>query len=76
MLPENMVTLRSHLHLTNIYAYMFLPTLPALWAASVFIRVLQYLIVKQTAAFLMQLTEILTAAFFSDIPSASFDNAF
>ena len=29
MLPENMVTLRSHLHLTNFYAYMFLPTLPA-----------------------------------------------
>ena len=48
MLPENMVTLRSHLHLTNFYAYMFLPTLPA----------------------------FMGSCFFSDIPSASFDNAF
>ncbi len=29
MLPESMGTLRSHLRLTNPYAYMFLPTLPA-----------------------------------------------
>ncbi|MFR3321033.1 MAG: zinc-binding dehydrogenase [Lachnospiraceae bacterium] len=76
MLPENMVTSRLHLHLTNFYAYMACRRCPLLWAASVFTRVLQYLIVKQTAVFLMQLTEILTAAFFSDIPSASFDNAF
>ena len=29
MLPENMGTSRLHLRLTDLYTYMFLPTLPA-----------------------------------------------